>query len=553
MSYKLFKIMNKTILSTLMILIIMSCGSGDKGELVGVKGSKYFPEKPFGMTLIPGGAFIMGKSDDDLVALQDAPTKTVSVSSFYMDETEITNSEYKQFLNWVRDSILRDKLAKITENGPIDENDPDAWANAYSYLGFNDDNGDDDTEGWNAELEANKDKKLLDWSQELIFDENDFPGATYKEIFLQMRILKEDTPDEKERWDPKEILFKYSDYDMESFLKLKSKGGYVYDVMSDKLIAVANLVEYGGWGQKEATDLVYNPSPLDNLLVAEQAYEEANIKMQNYFIDNDPDNFEQQFDRNMILYKKRFTKVADPKDFIRVEDLQIYPDTTVWSTDFDYSFNEKMSVQYFDHDAFSDYPVVGVTWKQAKAFCAWRTMYKNGNQKARNKSLVADFRLPTEAEWEYAARGGLQGSTYPWGGPYTKDDRGTFLANFKPLRGDYAVDCAFYTVEANSFEANDYGLYNMSGNVAEWVDSSYESDAYEYSSSLNPNVNSSENNKKITRGGSWKDVKYYLQVSTRDYEYSDKPRSYIGFRTVHDYLGTEIMAIDQNKNSRVKR
>ena len=212
-----------------------------------------------------------------------------------------------------------------------------------------------------------------------------------------------------------------------------------------------------------------------------------------------------------------------------------------------------MHTKYFHHDAFSDYPVVGVTWKQAKAFCAWRTMYKNGSQRARNKDLVPNFRLPTEAEWEYAARGGLQGSTYPWGGPYTKDDRGTFLANFKPLRGDYAVDCAFYTVEADSFEANDYGLYNMSGNVAEWVNSSYESDAYDYSSTLNPNVNNSENNKKITRGGSWKDVKYYLQVSTRDYEYSDKLRSYIGFRTVHDYLGTEIMAIEQNKNSRVKR
>jgi formylglycine-generating enzyme required for sulfatase activity len=58
------------------------------------------------MTLVPGGAFIMGKSDDDLADIQDAPTKTVTVRSFYMDETEITNSEY-QFVEWVKDSTMR--------------------------------------------------------------------------------------------------------------------------------------------------------------------------------------------------------------------------------------------------------------------------------------------------------------------------------------------------------------------------------------------------------------------------------------------------------------
>ena len=61
----------------------------------------------------------------------------------------------------------------------------------------------------------------------------------------------------------------------------------------------------------------------------------------------------------------------------------------------------------------------------------------------------------------------------------------------------------------------------------------------EYSSSFNPNVNDKDNPKKVVRGGSWKDVAYYLQVSTRDYEYADTPRSFIGFRTVQDYLGTD--------------
>jgi gliding motility-associated lipoprotein GldK len=127
------------------------------------------------------------------------------------------------------------------------------------------------------------------------------------------------------------------------------------------------------------------------------------------------------------------------------------------------------------------------------------------------------------------------------------------MANFKPMRGDYSVDQALYTVEAESYEANDFGLFNMSGNVAEWVDSSYEADAYEFSASMNPNVNNSYNRKKITRGGSWKDVKYYLQVSSRDYEYRDVSRSYIGFRTVHDYLGTDITANAQTNNPRIRR
>ncbi|MBP9793602.1 MAG: SUMF1/EgtB/PvdO family nonheme iron enzyme, partial [Flavobacterium sp.] len=104
--------MKKFILLAVLVSFLYSCGgSSDKGQLVGVKGKAWHPEKPYGMTLVPGGAFIMGKSDDDLANVQDAPTKTVTVRSFYMDETEITNSEYRQFVYWVRDSIVRTKLA----------------------------------------------------------------------------------------------------------------------------------------------------------------------------------------------------------------------------------------------------------------------------------------------------------------------------------------------------------------------------------------------------------------------------------------------------------
>jgi sulfatase modifying factor 1 len=233
------------------------------------------------------------------------------------------------------------------------------------------------------------------------------------------------------------------------------------------------------------------------------------------------------------------------KDFIIQEEVNIYPDTTVWIKDFNYSYNEPMHNDYFWHEAYGDYPVVGVNWQQAKAFCAWRTLYKNAYQKSKDNAYVNTFRLPSEAEWEYAARGGLESATYPWGGPYAKNDRGCFMANFKPLRGDYAADQALYTVEADAYEPNDYNLFNMSGNVSEWVDSSYDPGSYEYSSTMNPSVNDPKNSRKVVRGGSWKDVAYFLQVSTRDYEYADSARSYIGFRTVQDYMGTNIIL---NKN-----
>ena len=106
----------KFVLLVMVAAFITGCNSGDRGQLVGVKGKRWHPEKPYGMTLVPGGAFIMGKSDDDLAGVNDAPTKTVTVRAFYMDETEITNSEYRQFVEWVRDSIIRRKLAIIADD-----------------------------------------------------------------------------------------------------------------------------------------------------------------------------------------------------------------------------------------------------------------------------------------------------------------------------------------------------------------------------------------------------------------------------------------------------
>jgi gliding motility-associated lipoprotein GldK len=227
--------------------------------------------------------------------------------------------------------------------------------------------------------------------------------------------------------------------------------------------------------------------------------------------------------------------------FIVKKDLQIYPDTLCWVRDFAYSYNEPMAKKYYSHPAFGNYPVVGISWKQATAFCEWRTQYLNGFLESKKRMTESDFRLPTEAQWEYAARGGRSQSPYPWGGPYLRNRKGCLLANFKPGRGNYPEDGGFYTVRADAYWPNDFGLYNMSGNVAEWTSSLFYEGSYSFQHDMNPEVrwNAKESDpprmkRKVTRGGSWKDVGYYLQTSARNYEYQDTSKSYIGFRCIID-------------------
>jgi sulfatase modifying factor 1 len=125
-----------------------------------------------------------------------------------------------------------------------------------------------------------------------------------------------------------------------------------------------------------------------------------------------------------------------------------------------------------------------------------------------------------------------------------RNRQGCFLGNFKPLHGNYVDDGGFHTVPVDSYTPNDFGLYQMAGNVAEWTSTAYDESVYDFDHDLNPeySYDALANDppslkRKVIRGGSWKDIGYYMQTGTRSYEYQDTTKAYIGFRSVMTYLG----------------
>ena len=103
--------MKNIILVSSIVVLLSACGGSGNGELIGVQHRQTWnPTDPYGMVFIPQGSFNMGPSDQDVPFANVSASKTVSLGAFYMDETEITNNEYRQFVNWVRDSILRTYL-----------------------------------------------------------------------------------------------------------------------------------------------------------------------------------------------------------------------------------------------------------------------------------------------------------------------------------------------------------------------------------------------------------------------------------------------------------
>ena len=416
----------KNVLKSSLVIILFtlySCGSQESGELTGVMDRpSWSPINPYGMVYVPSGTLMVGPSDQDVNSTYVQRPKQISIQGFYMDETEITNNEYRQFVEWVRDSLARTTLGLVETDDAGNE--------------------------------------FLDWRTKI-----DWEDPALEDMYLAEGDL----------------------------------------FLGKKLMDVSKFIYEYEWFNWEKAAVAPRRSAND----------------------------------------KNSPKI---KEFTEKESVNIYPDTLVWIRDFAYSYNEPMARQYFSHPAYDDYPVVGVNWAMAKAFTHWRTHLYLSSQ-GRSKSVVnsEDFRLPSEHEWEYAARGGHELAPYPWGGPYIRNAKGCLLANFKPGRGDYPEDGGFYTVKADAYFPNDYGLYNMSGNVSEWTNSAFHENFYAFMSDLNPNYaynaqseENKANKRKVVRGGSWKDIQYFLQTGTRDWEYQDTTKSYIGFRCVLTFLGRSV-------------
>ena len=375
------------------------------------------------MVLIPSGSFYMGPSDEQIDMSMLNRKKLVSIQSFWMDRTEVTNGQYRKFVKYVADSL--------------------------KYLAV-----------FGGGVNQTEDTVKVDWNRALKINTN---SKAVIEKLNELLLSPDNRIQGKIEIDPTKLVYRYSFVDLKAAAKA-SKG---------------------------------LEQPLSNFLVSQT---EA-----------------------------------------------VYPDTLVWMRDFSYSYNEPFTRLYFSHPSYSEYPVVGVTWKQAVAFCHWRTNNSNfylnkGNKK--DEKIDGIYRLPTEAEWEYAARGNSKtNAMYPWGSPYTRTKEGRLLANFKPGRGDYfggdAKNDNIYTTKVQSFTENGYRLFDMAGNVAEWTSSVYYEGSNNFVGDFSPDIqyNAKEDDpismkRKVIRGGSWKDIAYNCQVSTRNYEYQDTAKSYIGFRCV---------------------
>lgn len=420
------------------VVMMSSCGASknDRGEVIGAGGKIFRTTVPANMVYVPSGSFLMGETDQDITYSQIAQTKQVTIPAFFMDATEISNSQYRQFTNWVRDSIAITNYMNDPKYYTAPGKGQQANANFKKYINWD---YVKKSPIWSTKGKVNNSAKLQGMyyqGDDRIFDRNE----------LDVRLLK-----------------------------------YSYEVVDYHKAANTQNVK----GKKRSDDIYRDTVP-------------------------------------------------------------VYPDTLVWLKDFSYAANEPM-IEYFSHPAYRNYPVVGVTWRQARAFTVWRTRYNLAYTEKRHLAKRSDYLLPTEAEFEYAARGGRIGTDYPWGGPYIKNAKGCLLANFKPGRGNYSDDGGTYTVNVKSYFPNDFGLYNMAGNVAEWTLSAYDASASSYVNDLAPTFNyeakagESENMKrKVVRGGSWKDVGWFLQNSHRTYEFQDTAKSYIGFRCVTHFSGRDI-------------
>ena len=290
--------MKKLLCISLIALLFASCRNSGNGELIGVQNrEKFYQPDPFGMAYVPMGSYTMGSGDQDVPYAHLNNPRTITVTAFYMDETEITNNEYRQFVYWVKDSIARRMLGEINaEQFLISENKKTGEVYDPPYL------------NWETEIKWNTEENR-DALEPMFLPENE-------------RYFR------KKEIDTRKLFYEY----------------YFVDLLA------ASKKDYTQPGDSKNANFANRPQGM-----------------------------------------------KDRSVYVRKEVINVYPDTLAWLHDYAYSYNDPVAQRYFWHPAYDNYHVIGVNWKQASAFCVWRTRLLETFLQRKKTAVPNEFRLPTEA------------------------------------------------------------------------------------------------------------------------------------------------------------
>jgi len=413
------------------------------------------------MVLVPGGNIEMGTGIDPLWG-DTVPRKLVAVSPFWMDETEVTNKQYREFVYWVRDSIIRERLSDPSYGG-----DPTFKVLIRPEVGTY-----GNRDGYGVVGQRLNWQKPIPWKNPTnreaaaiasVVGSNPNGGNTTTVI-------------------PQVLNYKYNWFDIKSY----------YTFMAKKHSGEASSIVV-------AKDTAYVNTRGD-------------------------------------IVRETISRISTGSriDFTNTYIVNIYPNEHSWMSDFANAKSEQYVQHYFTSKAYDNFPVVGVTWEAADAYCAWRT----DRYFADGKCSVAGFegyRLPTEAEWEFAARNGRSDLDYPWYSDRTHTTDGLAHANFRA-----SEDLKNLVSPVATFLPNRFGLYDIAGNVSEWTTTTYTESVDRMTDEANPDfsyravqADPAILKRKVVKGGSWKDAT--IKAGDRSVEFQDKGRSYIGFRCVRSW------------------
>ena len=296
------------------------------GEVTGSSQTALREPVPYGMVLVKRGSLKIGEEGNDSLWGSNAPTKEISVESFWMDEKEVSNAKYRQFIEWVRDSIIRTRLA-----------DP-AYGGDESFMITEDKYGEPVTPHLNW-------TKPIPWKKANEDQQRAIESMYYRHPITGEKML-----------DVKQLNYRYELFDYTQAALRKN--------------------------QLDPNDRIKNTDQ-------EISSEKVMISKDTAYID----------ENGVIVRKTINRELSSMYDFVNTYIVNVFPDTTCWVNDFPNANNETYMRLYFNHPNYNDYPVVGVSWEQANAFCAWRTEYLLAGLGAQAK-YIQRYRLPTEAEWE---------------------------------------------------------------------------------------------------------------------------------------------------------